>query len=58
MVSVGDCPGILTAGCLKSCLHRVVPMLGQEMMESYSFAYLMRPEDRTWMRPVVQSPFD
>lgn len=52
VVNVGDCLTIMTNGVLKSALHRVGPVSGCEMPERYSMAYLMRPEDRTILRPV------
>lgn len=55
VVNFGDCMTMLTGGLIKSSLHRVGPLPGMAMHERYSFAYLMRPEDDTPLRP-VQSP--
>lgn len=55
VVNFGDCMTMLTGGLIKSSLHRVGPLPGMAMHERYSFAYLMRPEDDTPLRP-VKSP--
>lgn len=55
VVNFGDCMTMLTGGLIKSSLHRVGPLPGESMKERYSFAYLMRPQDDTLLRP-VKSP--
>lgn len=55
IVNFGDCMTMLTGGLIKSSLHRVGPLPGVAMHERYSFAYLMRPEEDTPLRP-VKSP--
>lgn len=54
-VNLGDCLSLLTNKCLKSCRHRVNALPGRGMEERYSFAYFLRPQDETVMRP-VRSP--
>ena len=55
IVNLGDMLSLLTAGYLKSCLHRVVPVPGQEGEERYSFVYLLRAEGNAKLR-AVKSP--
>lgn len=55
VVNLGDALSMLTGGFLRSSLHRVGPLPGADMPERYSFAFLMRPENRIIMRP-VKSP--
>lgn len=55
VVNLGDALSMLTGGFLRSSVHRVGPLPGADMPERYSFAFLMRPENQTIMRP-VQSP--
>lgn len=55
VVNLGDSLSMLTGGFLRSSLHRVGPLPGADMPERYSFAFLMRPENQTILRP-VQSP--
>ena len=45
---------MLTAGYLKSCLHHVVAVPGQEMVERYRFACLMRPEEEEYPRQYTE----
>jgi isopenicillin N synthase-like dioxygenase len=52
VVNLGDAMTLFTDGLFRSCLHRVASMPGQAMQERYSFAFLMRPEDTTLMRPL------
>ena len=54
-MNLGDCLSLLTNKCLKSCRHRVNAFPGRVMEERYSFAYFLRPQDETVMRP-VRSP--
>lgn len=55
VVNLGDALTMLTGGFFRSSLHRVGPLPGASMQERYSFAFLIRPENRTIMRP-VKSP--
>lgn len=55
VVNLGDALSMLTGGFLRSSLHRVGPLPGADMPERYSFAFLMRPENHTIMRP-LKSP--
>lgn len=55
VVNLGDAMSMLTGGFFRSSLHRVGPLPGADMPERYSFAFLMRPENQTIMRP-VKSP--
>lgn len=52
VVNLGDALGMLPGGFLRSSLHRMDPLPGADMPERYSFAFLMRPENHTIMRPV------
>ncbi|KAL8723864.1 MAG: hypothetical protein Q9166_008233 [cf. Caloplaca sp. 2 TL-2023] len=52
-VNIGDCMSLLTNGLFRSSQHRVVALPGQAMKERYSFAYFMRPDEETLMRPVT-----
>ncbi|KAJ5850561.1 hypothetical protein N7455_010417 [Penicillium solitum] len=49
IVNLGDMMALLTNDYLRSCLHRVAPLPGQAMPTRYSFAYLVRAENRTPM---------
>ena len=51
-VNIGDCLSLLTGRKLRSCRHRVRALPGQAMRERYSFAYFMRPDEGTLMKPV------
>ena len=53
VVNLGDAMSMLTDGFFQSSLHRVGPLPGADMQERYSFAFLMRPENDTIMRPVT-----
>lgn len=53
VVNLGDALSMLTGGFFRSSLHRVGPLPGADMQERYSFAFLMRPENHTMMRPVT-----
>jgi len=44
IVNIGDSLHFLSAGRLQSCLHRVVPLPGVEVVDRFSCAYFMRPE--------------
>lgn len=55
VVNLGDALSMLTGGFLRSSLHQVGPLPGTDMQERYSFAFLMRPENHTILRP-VKSP--
>ena len=52
IVNLGDGLVLLSNGYFHSCLHRVRAPLGRAMQERYSFAYFLRAEDETPMRPV------
>ena len=52
IVNLGDGLVLLSNGYFHSCLHRVKAPLGRAMQERYSFAYFLRAEDETPMRPV------
>ncbi|ATY61153.1 gibberellin 3-beta [Cordyceps militaris] len=45
VVNLGDSLRFLSGGRLKACLHRVAPLPGRTILERYSLAYFMRPED-------------
>lgn len=47
IINVGDALALMTNHLLHSVLHRVGPLPNQAMEERYSFAYLLRAEDRT-----------
>lgn len=55
VVNLGDGLTMLTGGFFRSSLHRVGPLLGANMQERYSLAFLIRPENHTIMRS-VKSP--
>ncbi|OKL63435.1 hypothetical protein UA08_01989 [Talaromyces atroroseus] len=50
--NIGDCITMMTNGLLRSALRRVGPVTGCAMLECYSLAYLMWPEDQTVLRPL------
>jgi isopenicillin N synthase-like dioxygenase len=56
IVNLGDMMALLTNDYLRSCLHRVAPLPGQAMPTRYSFAYLVRAENKTHMKG-LDSPF-
>ena len=52
VVNVGDGLSLLTNGLFRSCLHWVGPLPGRPSGVRYSFAYLVRAEDKTPMTGV------
>ncbi|EMD39591.1 hypothetical protein CERSUDRAFT_111901 [Gelatoporia subvermispora B] len=55
--NIGDALVIMTAGLLRSNIHRVIPPPGeQSKYERQSLVYFTRPEDTTILRPLVSSP--
>ncbi|MCJ1350952.1 MAG: hypothetical protein MMC33_000934 [Icmadophila ericetorum] len=52
IVNLGDGLVLLSNGYFHSCLHRVKAPPGEAMQERYSFAYFLRAEDETPMRPM------
>ncbi|EMD39821.1 hypothetical protein CERSUDRAFT_46315 [Gelatoporia subvermispora B] len=55
--NIGDVLVIMTAGLLRSNIHRVVPPPGeQNKYERQSLVYFTRPEDDVILRPLVDSP--
>jgi len=52
-VNVGDCLSLFVGKMFLSCRHRVSAIPRQAMMERYSFAYFMRPDDGTLMKAVT-----
>ena len=44
IINVGDSVRFLTDKHVAPCLHRVVPIQGQSIMDRYSCAYFLRPE--------------
>ncbi|EMD39822.1 hypothetical protein CERSUDRAFT_92312 [Gelatoporia subvermispora B] len=55
--NIGDAMAIMTAGLLRSCIHRVVlPPGEQSRYERQSLVYFTRPEDTVILRPLAGSP--
>jgi isopenicillin N synthase-like dioxygenase len=57
IINLGDAMSIMSAGLLRSNMHRVVPPPGaQRDHPRYSCVYFGRPEDAVELRSLVESP--